>query len=305
MVLSSRAGTGLLQATLRHHRRHASVAAAGGATSAEASRWALMQMTDASLPTGGFAHSAGLEAAWQQGRVADTQQLLGFVNAAVSQAAHTGVPFVAAARDAASGIVTALPDAQGAALRKWADVDGRHHTLMCGNATATRASKLQGAALLRVAEPLLADAVPQDPASGGEARDGRTSVAAARSAIVRLQEAVRLSAPSSSLGGATVHGHHAPVFGLIGGMLQMPEEVLTEAYLFTMSRDLISAAVRLGIVGPMHGVALQRQLMPLVGSLLEEVDTLGIDESSAAQTAPLIELLQGNHNMLYSRLFQS
>ena len=95
------------------------------------------------------------------------------------------------------------------------------------------------------------------------------------------------------------------MFGLVGGMLQMPVDVLTEAYLFTMSRDLISAAVRLGIVGPMHGVALQRQLQPLVGSLLEEVDALGIDEFSAAQTAPLIELLQGNHSLLYSRLFQS
>jgi urease accessory protein len=304
MVLSSRAGTGVVRATLRRQRRYASVAAA--AASAETSRWALMQMTDASLPTGGFAHSAGLEAAWQQGRVADTQQLLGFVNAAVSQAAHTGVPFVAAARDAASGIMTALPQAQGAALRDWADVDARHHALMCGNATAARASKLQGAALLRVAEPLLADsATSQDPSADSEAGHNRTSTAAARSALVQLQEAMRLSAPSPSLGGATVHGHHAPVFGLIGGMLQMPAEVLTEAYLFTMSRDLISAAVRLGIVGPMHGVALQRQLMPLVGSLLEEVDTLGINESSAAQTAPLIELLQGNHNVLYSRLFQS
>jgi urease accessory protein UreF len=141
--------------------------------------------------------------------------------------------------------------------------------------------------------------------NGGEGGHGRPSTAAARSAVVQLQEALRFSAPSPSLGGATVQGHHAPVFGLIGGMLQMPADVLAEAYLFTMSRDLISAAVRLGIVGPMHGVALQRQLMPLVGSLLEEVDALGIDEYSAAQTAPLIELLQGNHNMLYSRLFQS
>ena len=289
------------QVMLRHHRRHASAVPA--AATAEASRWALMQMTDASLPTGGFAHSAGLEAAWQQGRVADTQQLLRFVKTAVSQAAHTGVPFVVAARATASGIITAPAAGQSAALRAWADVDGRHHALVCGNATATRASKLQGAALLRVAEPLLADAIPKDATSG----DGidRPSTAAARSAVVQLQEALRLSAPSPSLGGATVHAHHAPVFGLIGGMLQMPEHVLAEAFLVTMSRDLISAAVRLGIVGPMHGVALQRQLMPLVGSLLEEVDTLGINESSAAQTAPLIELLQGNHNMLYSRLFQS
>ena len=42
-----------------------------------------------------------------------------------------------------------------------------------------------------------------------------------------------------------------------------------------MSRDLLSAAVRLGVVGPMHGVALQRQLAPLATELMEEIAKLG------------------------------
>ena len=151
----------------------------------------------------------------------------------------------------------------------------------------------------------------------------------------------------------------------------MPVAAVEEAYLYSLSRDLLSAAVRLGILGPMHGnppppitlqqpssparvietarlsepaalandlvvccgtgVALQRQLAPLVWELLSEVEALSLDANTAAQTAPFIETLQvsrtnlsgvllvfvgqmisrsllcvqGNHPLLYSRLFQS
>ena len=40
------------------------------------------------------------------------------------------------------------------------------------------------------------------------------------------------------------------------------------------------------------GVALQRQLAPLVWELLSEVEALSLDASTAAQTAPFIETLQ-------------
>ena len=112
----------------------------------------------------------------------------------------------------------------------------------------------------------------------------------------------------------------------------MPVAAVEEAYLYSLSRDLLSAAVRLGILGPMHGnpqppppitlqqpllarpchrdcssepaalandlvccgagVALQRQLAPLVWELLSEVEALSLDANTAAQTAPFIETLQ-------------
>lgn len=190
-------------------------------------RWSLMQMTDASLPTGGFAHSAGLEAAWQQGRVRDTQQLLSFVRAAVGQAAHSSVPFVVAAHAAGSAGLTGEGEAAVPALRAWADVDRRQHALLCGNATAARASQLQGSALLRVAEPLLADL--------GTDEEGTTSMQASRSAVIKLQEALRTRDPSCAIG--MVHGHHAPVFGLVSGVLQLPADVVVEAFLFTVTQE--------------------------------------------------------------------
>eukprot|EP01045_Picozoa_sp_COSAG04_P048588 COSAG04_NODE_18720_length_434_cov_0.767164_1_plen_108_part_01 len=98
-----------------------------------------------------------LEAAWQQGRVGSTPQLLGFVRAAVGQAAYSAVPFVRAAHRSAA----ALPSAADG-LRGWAEIDRQQQALLSGNATAARASTLQGTALLRVAEALLADMPAED-----------------------------------------------------------------------------------------------------------------------------------------------
>ncbi len=62
-------------------------------------------------------------------------------------------------------------------------------------------------------------------------------------------------------------------------------------------------AIRLGIVGPMEGQALQHRLSPVAGEILATCEVLTVAE--ATQTAPLLEIWQGTQDRLYSRLFQS
>jgi urease accessory protein len=68
-------------------------------------------------------------------------------------------------------------------------------------------------------------------------------------------------------------------------------------------RGLIAAAVRLNIVGPMEGQAIQFDLSRQAETLVER--SLGRTLDDLAQTAPLLEIWQGAQDRLYSRLFQS
>ncbi len=60
----------------------------------EVTEFLLWQLADSAFPTGGFAHSAGLEAAWQQGEIPDAEGLRRFVVFSVGQAVRAVVPFV-------------------------------------------------------------------------------------------------------------------------------------------------------------------------------------------------------------------
>ena len=97
--------------------------------------WLLWQLADSAFPTGGFAHSFGLESAWQQGEV-NAASLARFVRDAIAQAGRGGVPFVLAAHDD--------PDALPA-------IDGRCDAFL-RNPVANRASRVQGRAWIGTIE---------------------------------------------------------------------------------------------------------------------------------------------------------
>lgn len=78
---------------------------------------------------------------------------------------------------------------------------------------------------------------------------------------------------------------------------------MARVLLLVTLRGMVSAAVRLGIVGPMEAQSLQYELHPYGEVLAAESALWGVED--AAQTSPVIEVLQGMHDRLYSRLFLS
>jgi urease accessory protein len=96
------------------------------------SDWLTWQVVDSAFPTGAFAHSCGLEAAWQHGELAGAGALAEFLHAALQQVTFGSLPLVNAAYRTPERL-------------EWLDARADAFLL---NAVANRASRIQGRTLL-------------------------------------------------------------------------------------------------------------------------------------------------------------
>jgi urease accessory protein len=92
----------------------------------------LWQLSDSAFPTGGFAHSAGLEAAWQHGEVKNRGELISFIETSLLQLGSAALPFVIAAHN------------EPGRLREFDQL----YEAFTTNHVANRASRAQGKAFL-------------------------------------------------------------------------------------------------------------------------------------------------------------
>jgi urease accessory protein len=97
--------------------------------------------------------------------------------------------------------------------------------------------------------------------------------------------------------------HHAPVFGVVMARLAVDVDKASELYLYQAGRSVLGAAVRLGLAGVFESQRQQAELTHEIAATLAACRDLGPD--AAAQTTPIVDLLQSTQDRLYSRLFQS
>jgi urease accessory protein len=252
----------------------------------------LWQLADSAFPTGSFAHSAGLEAAWQHSEVRNRAELLSFLEASLHQLGRGALPFVTAAY----GEPERLDE-----FDEWCDAFTTNHV-------ANRASRLQGRAFFAALERIFV-------ASGGPHAPSRVAVGASPAAGASGQNIGQASSLSPNAGTsfrsqnwagwkpALRFAHFAPVFGAVASKLGIGHETATRLFFFNHLRSSLAAAVRLNIVGPMDAQTIQLQLAPRAEEIRAQSDALTLDD--VAQTSPPLDLWQGTQDRLYSRLFQS
>jgi urease accessory protein len=218
--------------------------------------WLFLQLADSAFPTGGFAHSAGLEAAAQLGEVRGADDLEIFVRATLWQAGRFALPFARATFHEP--------------VRIQEEVDRLCRASLASH-VARGASRTQGRAFLATTARVFA--IPS---------------------VTELEDAVRAK---------RLDGHYAPLFGAILSALDASWEEASRLHLFQTLRQVLSAAVRLNLVGTHDAARLQHAL----ATTAEEVHGACKDTplESYAQTSPRFELCASVHDRLYARLFQS
>jgi urease accessory protein len=202
------------------------------------SDWLLWQLTDSAFPTGGFAHSSGLEAAWQHGEARNRDELVSLIEASLQQLGHAALPLVTAAFD--------LPE-QISEVDHLCDAFTTNHV-------ANRASRVQGRAMLSGVERIFQErGVYASSPSIGHSHLNRTEV-------------------------RTPFFHFAPVFGVCMCRLGVPREITIRMFFFNHLRSVFAAAVRLNIVGPMEAQMFQHRLSSKAEEIMRRCETLSLDD---------------------------
>jgi urease accessory protein len=234
------------------------------------------QLADSAFPTGAFAHSLGLEAAWQHGEVVTGDDVRRFAEATILQAGSAALPLVNAAWR------------ERERLAEWDALNDAFLT----NAVANRASRQQGRTLVASAARIW----------GGTALEALHRRAAS---IPNFQSPTPKELPTANSQAPTpaLCAHVAPMTGAVCAALGVPLETTQRLVLYTAARGVLSAAVRLGVVGSYEAQRLQSESAPAMARVLARCRDAG--PADLAQTAPILDIVQGAHDRLYSRLFQS
>lgn len=244
----------------------------------------LLLLSDSALPLGSFAYSSGLESflAHHKGsNVSQIQLFNQFLKLSVQSMAYTQVPYVLASfRDP-----LALMELDN-------DLDA---STPC--TVQRRASVAQGRALLSVWEKAFktsAERILIEP----DTQDREAAVALATFAA-------DLKASAISDAPLPVNGHLAPLWGAVALSLGQNLEEAGYVFLMNHAKAVVSAGVRASVMGPYHAQNLlaSEMLQKLVKESLERVWFLQPED--AGQVVPSLDLWQGRHELLYSRIFNS
>lgn len=268
--------------------------------------WSSWLLSDSALPIGGFIASMGLEAAcyadFSQLRLTNNSSLAteaalqNFIEASLLSYAHLNLPvlnklllLISSHRSTSSDTETDIESEKTKdkeTLQILLDLDQWMDAHLRSNATARRASRLQGSAFLTLLM---------------KTREIETSLV--------LQPCIQ--AYKKSVMQHQTAGHMIVCLGLTMFQWSVPHEEALQMSLYMVARSMTSAAVRLNLCGPYSALRMMKRLETITMELLQQFKQDHSEKTEKAtewtmdQRVPLIDLVQGVHGRLYSKLFHS
>ena len=184
--------------------------------------------------------------------------------------AHTLAEFLRVSLTQAARLSAPFARATAADPSTFVAANERYDTLLV-NDPANRASRAMGLAVLTAGDAMLPDA-----------------------GLAGVRDTTRR---------ATGFVHLPPAWGLLARAVGLDDVATVDAFLFQHVRGLLSAAVRLNVVGPMQAQCVLAALKVTRQDCIDLARRTTVD--TATGTAPTLDLLQSLHERLYSRLFNS
>lgn len=290
----------------------------------------IYQLIDSNAPTGGFAHSNTVEAAFQLGLITKSvdkrnglcsprspyyRSLKLHVYDVLLNTVSTMVPYVVSACDllycisAKDSSLTTVGNSNQLyqVCDRFQCIDEELGATLTSH-VSRRASSVQGLGILRAF--------------------GRTfpSMSEILSSIKTrlLDSSVTDLDDVDSDGGRA--GHAATCFAAVCGLAGIHARTCVSMFMYITTRDMVNAAVRMNIVGPLEGGCLINELCSNLEILLNQLLTTADDGCTSNnlaerrtcdaapnrtllftphQVAPVVEILANAHDRLYTRLFNS
>lgn len=255
------------------------------------SYWTAYMLVDSALPTGSFAHSAGLEAVAQQNL---TNHNIGrVVSVSTRSAVQLLTPLIRATHRLAMEVISKIVCVEAV----WHDLDRYAQAILATNTPACRASLDQGRNLLRISIELL--------------QQDRDQVDRRLQFLMTLQQAFN----HTNRG-----GHVSTIFGVVTAFVGLSEEDACHMFGYCVARDIVSSAVRLNLIGPTAGQVILRQTqhsaedgIAFVADRMKDQEGIQNDVSlllaavkmASGGCTPVLEAAHTNHDLLATRLFRT
>jgi len=284
----------------------------------------LLILSDSNLPTGSFVASSGLESTATHGLFhaapptgsdsTDSSNILAFLRNSVDTYARSALPFARDAHRVSAAYAQREIAELDVALAALARIDALYDASTL-NRVACRASCAQGIALLTLygkgftRSPFLLTSDDHASLLDEQERDRESRAGALVAALkLRVRQGESDDAP----------GHLPVCWGVLAGALGLDVDRGAHLHLFLHARGVLSAAVRMNILGPyaaqqllLHAVkpllceAISSTTHLVSGALKEEIYPELPTEQLPATTWPLGEILSARHDLLHSRIFNS